>query len=121
MNVKPKTIDDYLAGLSGEKRAALEKLRKTLRAVVPKAGECISYRLPVSRLNGRLLLAFGATARHCAFCPMSSTTVEAHKDELKDYDTSKGTKRVRRIFAGFRPARPRIISHHITRSTCKWR
>jgi uncharacterized protein YdhG (YjbR/CyaY superfamily) len=24
---------------------------------------------------------------------MSSTTVEAHKDELKDYDTSKGTIR----------------------------
>jgi uncharacterized protein YdhG (YjbR/CyaY superfamily) len=40
-----------------------------------------------------MLVGFGATAKHCAFYLMSSTTVEAHKDELKDYDTSKGTIR----------------------------
>ena len=40
-----------------------------------------------------MLVAFGATARYCAFYPMSSTTVEAHKDALKGYDTSKGTIR----------------------------
>src|SRR3990172_3312883 len=90
---KPKTIDEYLAALSDDKRAALEKLRKTIRALAPKAEECISYQLPVFRLNGRMLVAFGATANHCAFYPMSSSTVEAHKDELKDYDTSKGTIR----------------------------
>ena len=45
---KPKTIDDYLAGLSDDKRAALEKLRKTIRAAAPKAEECISYRCPRS-------------------------------------------------------------------------
>ncbi len=28
MNAKPETIDDYLAPLSSEKRAALEKLRQ---------------------------------------------------------------------------------------------
>jgi len=38
-------------------------------------------------------VAFGATEKHCAFYLMSSSTVEAHKDELKDYDTSKGTIR----------------------------
>ena len=40
-----------------------------------------------------MLVAFGATANHCALYLMSSSTVEAHKDELKDYDTSKGTIR----------------------------
>ena len=93
MAAKPKTIGEYLAALSDDKRAALEKLRKTIRALAPKAEECISYQLPVFRLNGRMLVAFGATANHCAFYPMSSSTVEAHKDELKDYDTSKGTIR----------------------------
>jgi uncharacterized protein YdhG (YjbR/CyaY superfamily) len=44
MTTKPKTIDEYLAGLSEDKRAALEKLRKTIRAAAPKAEECISYR-----------------------------------------------------------------------------
>jgi uncharacterized protein YdhG (YjbR/CyaY superfamily) len=90
---KPKTIDEYLAALSDDKLAALERLRKTVRAAAPKAEECISYQLPAFRLNGRMLVAFGATANHCAFYPMSSSTVEAHRDELKDYDTSKGTIR----------------------------
>ena len=92
MAAKPKTIDEYLAALSEDKRAALEKLRKTIRAAAPKAEECISYQLAAFRQNG-MLVAFGATANHCAFYLMSSSTVEAHKDELKDYDTSKGTIR----------------------------
>ena len=92
MAAKPKTIDEYLAALSADKRAALEKLRKTIRAAAPKAEECISYQLAAFRQNG-MLVAFGATANHCAFYLMSSSTVEAHKDELKDYDTSKGTIR----------------------------
>jgi len=93
MASKTKTIDEYLAGLSVDKRAALEKLRKTIRAAAPKAEECISYQLPAFRLNGRMLVAFGATANHCAFYLMSSSTVEAHEDDLRDYDTSKGTIR----------------------------
>ena len=89
---KARTIDEYLAGLSDDQRAALEKLRKTIRAAAPKAEECISYQLPAFRLNG-VLVAFGATGNHCAFYPLSSSTVATHKDELKDYDTSKGTIR----------------------------
>jgi uncharacterized protein YdhG (YjbR/CyaY superfamily) len=90
---KSKTIDEYLATLSDDKRAALKKLRKTIRAVAPKAEECISYQIPAFRLNGRMLVGFGATANHCAFYPMSSLTVRAHKDALENYDTSKGTIR----------------------------
>ena len=89
---KPKTIDEYLAALSADKRAALEKLRKTIRAAAPKAEECISYGIAAYRQNG-MLVGFGATAKHCAFYLMSSATVEAHKGELKGYDTSKGTIR----------------------------
>jgi uncharacterized protein YdhG (YjbR/CyaY superfamily) len=90
---KPKTIDDYLAALSADQRAALEKLRKVIKAVAPKAEECISYQIPAFRLDERMLVGFGATPSHCAFYPMSASTVEAHKDELKDYETSKGTIR----------------------------
>jgi uncharacterized protein YdhG (YjbR/CyaY superfamily) len=92
MAAKHKTIDEYLAALSDDKRAALEKLRKTIKAAAPEAEECISYQIPAFRLNG-MLVGFGATTNHCAFYPMSSSTVEAHKDELRDYDTSKGTIR----------------------------
>jgi uncharacterized protein YdhG (YjbR/CyaY superfamily) len=88
---KPKTTDAYPAASSDDKRAALEKLRKSIKAAVPKAQECISYDLPAFRLNGKLLVAYGAGANHCAFYPGS--VLQAFKDELKGYDTSKGTIR----------------------------
>jgi uncharacterized protein YdhG (YjbR/CyaY superfamily) len=50
---KTKTFKSYLAGLPAEKRAALEKLRRQIRAAVPKAEECISYGIPAFRLNGK--------------------------------------------------------------------
>jgi uncharacterized protein YdhG (YjbR/CyaY superfamily) len=91
--VKSKTasIDDYLAALSADKRAALERLRKTIRSIVPRAEECISYQLPAFRLDGKVLVWFGAGANHCAFYP--GGLVPEFQRELKDYDTSKGTIR----------------------------
>ena len=91
---KPKTIDEYLAALSEDKRAALETLRKTIRAAAPKAEEGISYGIAAFRQNG-MLVGFGATVKHCAFYLMSATTVDAYKEELEGYDTSKGTIRFR--------------------------
>jgi len=95
----PKTIDEYLAALSPDKRAALRKLRKIIRAAAPKAEERISYQLAAFRLDGRMLVAFGATENHCAFYLMSSSTVAACKAALEKYDTSKGTIR-------FQPDKP---------------
>jgi uncharacterized protein YdhG (YjbR/CyaY superfamily) len=90
---RPTTIDEYLAAVSDDKRAVLEDLRQIIRAEAPEAEECISYQLAAFKLNGKPLVAFGATPNHCAFYLMSGSTVEAHKDDLKGYDTSKGTIR----------------------------
>lgn len=96
---KPNSIDAYLAGVKPDQQAALQALRDTIRATAPKAEECISYGLAAFRLDGRPLVAFGAGDKHCAFYPMSSTTVADHKEELQGYDTSKGTIR-------FQPDKP---------------
>jgi uncharacterized protein YdhG (YjbR/CyaY superfamily) len=92
MTGKPQTIDEYLAPLTSEQRAALERLRRAIKSAAPKAEECISYQLPSFRLGGRLLVSFGAWANHCAFYP-GAHPVQAHKDELKAYSTSKGSIR----------------------------
>ena len=92
MAAKPKTIDEYLAALTDDKRAALEKLRKAIKSAAPNAEECFSYQVPSFRLDGRMLVAFGAATNHCSFYP-GAWPIEVHKDELKSYDTSKGTVR----------------------------
>lgn len=96
---RASTIDAYLDAVTPVQRAALEKLRRAIRAAAPRAEECIRYGLAAFRLDGRALVAFGATPSHCAFYPMSALTVAAHKEELKGYDTSKGTIR-------FQPEQP---------------
>ena len=89
---KATTINEYLAPLSADKRAALQKLRKAIRAAVPKAEECISYDIPAFRLNGKFLVAFGAAVNHCSFYP-GAYPIETCKAELKNYGLSKGTIR----------------------------
>ena len=89
----PETIDGYLAGLDADTRTALEDLRRNIQTAAPTAQECISYRLPAFRLDGKMLVGFGAAKKHCAFYLMSSSTVEALQAELVGYDTGKGTIR----------------------------
>jgi uncharacterized protein YdhG (YjbR/CyaY superfamily) len=92
MAAKPQTIDQYLAPLSGDKRATLEKLRRAIKSAAPKAEECISYQVPAFRLDGKVLVWFGAAKNHCSFYP-GAFPIEAHKAELADYETSTGTIR----------------------------
>ncbi len=96
---KAESIDDYLLGVDDAQRAVLRKLRATIHAAARGAEECISYQLAAFRHEGRLLVAFGATANHCALFLLSDKTVAAHQDELRAYDTSKGTIR-------FQPGKP---------------
>jgi uncharacterized protein YdhG (YjbR/CyaY superfamily) len=90
---KPRTHDEYLAALSEDNRAALEALRKAIKAAAPRAEEYIGYGLAAFRLDGKPLVAVGATANHCALYLMSGSTVADHADALEGYDTSKGTIR----------------------------
>jgi len=85
-------VDDYLADVSPEARATLEKLRQTIKAVVPGAVEVISYQVPTFKLNGRMLVSYAAFKNHCSFFP-GAAPIKAHEDELTAYQTSKGTIR----------------------------
>src|SRR4051794_19375444 len=60
MTDKPRTIDEYLATVSEEKRADLEHLRALIHSAAPGAEECISYGVSGLRLAGKLLVSFGA-------------------------------------------------------------
>ena len=87
----PQTVDDYLAALPKEARATLEKMRKTIKAAAPEAMEVISYQMPMYKHHG-MLVGFAAFKNHCSFFP-GAEPVARYKDELKAYETSKGTIR----------------------------
>jgi uncharacterized protein YdhG (YjbR/CyaY superfamily) len=86
----PKNVDAYLAGVPEPARSFLSKMRAAIRSVVPpEATETISYRIPAFK-HKRVLVWFAAFANHCSLFPTASV-IEAFRDELKGFSTSKGT------------------------------
>jgi uncharacterized protein YdhG (YjbR/CyaY superfamily) len=86
----PKTVDEYIARVPDPARGILEKLRATIRSVVPKdATEVISYRIPAFKTE-RILVWYAAFSDHCSLFP-TAAVIEQFKDELKSFRTSKGT------------------------------
>jgi uncharacterized protein YdhG (YjbR/CyaY superfamily) len=86
----PTTVDAYLARVPESARSKLNQMRATIRSAVPsQATETISYGMPAFRHNG-VLVWFAAFSDHCSLFPTASV-IEAFKDELKDFSTSKGT------------------------------
>jgi uncharacterized protein YdhG (YjbR/CyaY superfamily) len=89
----PTSVEDYLAALPEEQRAALEKLRKTIRVAAPEATETISYQMPAFKNQGRFLVSYAAFKDHCSFFPASNAVMAALGEELKPYFSGKGTLR----------------------------
>ncbi len=84
-----KDVDQYIAVQPVAIQERLEKLRQTIKAAAPDAQEVISYNMPAYKLNG-MLLYFAAHTNHIGLYPMAAG-IEAFKDELTKYETSKGT------------------------------
>jgi uncharacterized protein YdhG (YjbR/CyaY superfamily) len=84
-------VDAYLANVPEPARTTLEKLRATIRSVVPaETTEELSYGIPAFRYKGGLV-GYAAFKKHCSFFPMQASLIDSMKDELKSYRTSKGT------------------------------
>jgi uncharacterized protein YdhG (YjbR/CyaY superfamily) len=87
----PATVEDYIAAQPAEVQPRLRELRTILRGTLPAAAEVISYGIPTYRFGpGTSYVSFGAAKRHCA---LYGSAVDQFADELRDYQTSKGTVR----------------------------
>ena len=114
-------VDVYLSGLEEPKRSTLEALRRSIRAVVPDAEECISYGMPAFRVGGKVVAGFAAFKNHLAYLPHSGKVladlgdaldrVRAHKwlAPLPDRRTPPG--RARSESRGGETCSPRLLSH----------
>src|SRR5215470_12572399 len=87
---KIETVEQYVAGVPRVARGSFDKLRQAVRSSVPaEANEVISYRIPAFK-HERVLVWFAAFANHCSLFPTASV-VQAFKNELKGFSTSRGT------------------------------
>ena len=90
---KYQDVDEYMAQLPEDRRAAMEQLRSTIRSAAPDATEVISYNMPAFRLDGRFLVSYEAFKRHYSLFPWSDDMVEELGAEMKPYAVGKGTIR----------------------------
>jgi uncharacterized protein YdhG (YjbR/CyaY superfamily) len=87
--IKPKTIDQYIAGFPKETQTILEEMRRAIREAAPNAVETISYQMPAFKQN-KVLVWFAAFRNHIGFFP-TALGVEAFRARLGSYKISKGT------------------------------
>lgn len=88
---KPKSVAAYFRSLTKDQRDALQKLRETIAAAAPEAEEGITYSMPGFLLDGHGLVAYAAFKDHYSLFPMSGRAVDAHRKELGEHVTGKGT------------------------------
>jgi len=86
-------VDEYIKAVPEPARGTLKKIRAIIRSVVPpEATETISYQIPMFKYKGALF-GYAAFTNHCSLFPMGWSVIQAFKDDLKDFETSKGTIR----------------------------
>jgi uncharacterized protein YdhG (YjbR/CyaY superfamily) len=90
MDSKAGSIDEYLADVPPDMRAGLERLRGLIKAAAPQAEEAISWSMPSFKWRGPLV-GFAAFKDHMSFFPMSVAVLDAHKEQLKGFEITKGS------------------------------
>lgn len=85
-----KNIDEYISSFPADVQAMLQKVRDTIRKLVPEGEEDIRYGIPTFRLNGKNLVHFAAFKQHIGFYP-TPTGIESFKKELSKYKQGKGS------------------------------
>jgi uncharacterized protein YdhG (YjbR/CyaY superfamily) len=86
-------MDDYLADVAEPDRAALERIRRVVKELVPQAEEGKSYGMPALKYNKRPLVGFVAAKKHLSLFPFSPAVIDALTDRLDGFELSKGTIR----------------------------
>jgi uncharacterized protein YdhG (YjbR/CyaY superfamily) len=91
MSAPARTADEYIASAPNNQRAALTRLRKTIKAAAPKANEIISYGMVGYKQDAKRIAYFAYWKSHIALYGTSHDFIKAHGAELKPYVQSKGT------------------------------
>jgi uncharacterized protein YdhG (YjbR/CyaY superfamily) len=91
--IKFKSVEEYLASIPQNKRVFLEEIRNAIKQIVPQAEEIISYNMPAFSFYG-ILLYYAAHKDHIGFYLGNAKLITLLSEELKGFETSKGTIKI---------------------------
>ncbi len=88
----PATIEEYILSQPEERQDYLRQINTAIRSSISEAKEKISWSMP-TYWKGHNLIQFAASKKHIGLYP-GPEAVETFAEQLKDYETSKGTIRL---------------------------
>lgn len=86
-------IDAYLKRFTGDQFDSLSALRDQLRELLPEAEECLSYKMPCFKVDGKAVAGFDGFKNHNSYFPHSGNIVTSIGDLPAWCDVSRGTLR----------------------------
>ncbi|WP_344214521.1 iron chaperone [Kribbella sancticallisti] len=84
------SVDEYIASFPEDVQEILQRVRQTIRAVVPDAGEKISYQMPTFTLDGKNLVHFSGWKKHISIYPIPPLD-DVPAKEIEPYKSGEGT------------------------------
>lgn len=84
------SVDDYIASFPPDVQPLLQQVRQAILAVVPAAGETISYQIPTVTLGGKAILYFAGWKHHISLYPAPRGD-DAFERQLAPYRSEKST------------------------------
>jgi uncharacterized protein YdhG (YjbR/CyaY superfamily) len=85
-----KSIDEYISACPPQSQERLQKIRETIKKLVPDAKERISYQIACFELNGKNLIHFAGWKKHVSLYSVPAGD-EAFESEVSNYVDGKGT------------------------------
>lgn len=84
-------IAAHLAGFPTGQRAALARVRETVRTALPQGVECLAWGMPSIRIDGVAVVCYEGFRQHNSLFPMSGSVIEGLGDALSTFEVTKGT------------------------------
>lgn len=101
---RPASVEEYLAAVPPKDRAALQRLRRTIRAVAPDATEVVSYAMPAFRVPGGVIAWYAWFPHHLSLFIRPNVT-----DKVAAAKPYRGTKSALH-FSAEKPLPARLVA-----------
>jgi uncharacterized protein YdhG (YjbR/CyaY superfamily) len=88
------TVDEYIASLPEHVRPVMERIRGSIRSVVPDVEETISYQMPTFTLDGKPLVHVAAWKKHIGLYPLPPLDGDL-ADEVAPYRAATDTMQLK--------------------------
>ena len=84
-------ISSHLKKFDKPQRDALEAVRAIIAEALPEADQVIKYGIPTFAINGKGIIGFDGFKNHNSIFPYSGSIGARLKDELANYEQTKGS------------------------------